>query len=196
VWPPRIDPAKLKVGFLVGQNAALDDLSWIEKDPALVALKKLGVSLQPVKFTPPNPALLNILNVESSSAFDAFTLGSQIRELTNSPWPQTFRAARFVPAAEYLQMQRGRTLLMEQFEKELGDFDAVIAAGTGGNLLLITNLTGHPQIALPWGADANGNSLSRVLVGRNYEESRLAAIAKLIQDSAEYHRLRPDLTAL
>jgi Asp-tRNA(Asn)/Glu-tRNA(Gln) amidotransferase A subunit family amidase len=61
---------------------------------------------------------------------------------------------------------------------------------------LITNLTGHPQIALPWGADDNGNSLSRVLVGRNYQEAKLAAIAKLVQDSADYHQLRPDLSAV
>jgi Asp-tRNA(Asn)/Glu-tRNA(Gln) amidotransferase A subunit family amidase len=196
VWPAKVDPKRLKIAYLVGQNADINDTSLIDKDPALVALKKLGVTLKGARFTAPANGLLNILNVESSSAFDAFTLGEQIRQLTNSPWPQTFRAARYVPAAEYLQMQRARSLLMEQFEKELGDYDAVIGSGTGGSILTTTNLTGTPQIALPWGADDAGNSLSRVLVGRNYQEAKLVAIAKLVQDSAGYHRLRPDLTVL
>ncbi|HTQ11655.1 MAG TPA: amidase, partial [Fimbriimonadaceae bacterium] len=124
VWPAKIDPKKLKVGYSVGQSADLNDLSQIDKDPALTALKKAGVQLKPVRFTPVPDGVLNILNVESSSAFDAFTLGEQIRELTNSPWPETFRAARYVPAPEYLQMQRARTLMMEKFEEEMGDLDA------------------------------------------------------------------------
>jgi Asp-tRNA(Asn)/Glu-tRNA(Gln) amidotransferase A subunit family amidase len=195
-WPPRVDPKKLKVAYLVGQNADLADLSGIDKDPALVALKKLGVQLQPAKFSPVPDGVLNILNIESSSAFDAFTLGEQIRQMTNSPWPQTFRAARYIPAPEYIQMQRARSMMMEKFEQELGDFDAALAPGTGGQLLLTTNLSGAPQIALPWGADASNNSVSRTLIGRNYQEAKLVAIGKLVQDSADYHHLRPDLTKL
>ena len=84
--------------------------------------------------------------------------------------------------------------MMDLFEKEMGDFDAVISPGTSGQLLLTTNLTGTPQIALPWGADSSNNSISRVLTGRNYQESKLVAIAKLVQDSADYHHLRPDLS--
>lgn len=160
----------------------------------MAALKKLGAQLQPVRFTPTPDGVLNILNVESSSAFDAFTLGEQVRQLTGSTWPQTFRAARYVPAPEYIQMQRARAMMMDTFEKEMADFDAVVSVGTSGQLLLITNLTGTPQIALPWGADASNNSLSRVITGRNYQEAKLCAIAKLVQDSAEYHHLRPDLS--
>lgn len=196
IWPGNFDPKKLKVAYTVGQNADLKDLSQIDKDPALLALHKLGVNLQPARFTPPANGILNILNVESSSAFDAFTLGEQIREMTNSPWPQTFRTARYVPAAEYIQMQRARSLLMVQFEKELGDFDAILANGTGGQLLLTTNLTGTPQISIPWGADANNNSVAKTLIGRNYQEAKLVAIAKMVQDSADFHHLRPDLTKL
>ncbi|HVT10628.1 MAG TPA: amidase [Fimbriimonadaceae bacterium] len=196
VWPASVDPKKLKIAYTVGPNAEMTDRSGIERDPALQALQKLGAQLQPVRFTPVPNGVLNILNVESSSAFDAFTLGEQIRELTNSPWPQTFRAARYVPAPEYLQMQRARTLAMAQFEKEMGDFDAVLSQGTSGQLLITTNLTGTPQIALPWGADASNNSVSRVLTGRNYQEAKLVAIAKLVQDSADFHHLRPDLSKL
>jgi Asp-tRNA(Asn)/Glu-tRNA(Gln) amidotransferase A subunit family amidase len=194
VWPPKIDPKRLKVAYTVPQSADLKDLSQIDKDPALQALHKLGVTLQPARFTPAANGLRTILDVESSSAFDAFTLGDQIRQMTNSPWPQTFRAARYVPAAEYLQMQRARSLLMDQFEREMGDFDAILANGTGGQLLVTTNLTGTPQISIPWGADATNNSIARTLIGRNYQEAKLAAIAKLVQDSADYHHLRPDLT--
>lgn len=196
VWPAKVDPKALKIAYIVGQNADISDRSQIDKDPGLQALRKLGVQLQPAKFSPVPDGMLDILNVESSSAFDAFTLGEEIRQMTNSPWPLTFRAARYVPAAEYIQMQRARTLMMERFQHEMQDFDAVYATGVGGQLLSVTNLTGTPQMAIPWGADQTNNSVSRVLIGRNYQEAKLVAMAKLLQDSADFHHLRPDLGKL
>lgn len=194
VWPERVDFKRLKIGYLVGRNADLADSSGIAREPVLAALKKLGAEVRPAKFTPAEDPLLEILNVESSSAFDDFTRGEEIRKLNESPWPATFRAARYVPAVEYLQAQRARARLMRRFESELGDFDAVFGNGIGGSLLTITNLTGHPQIAIPWGADANGNSIGKSLVGRLYHEAKLVAIARAVQETAGFHHLRPDLS--
>ncbi len=195
-WPPRLDLKGLKIGYSVGANANLSDRTAIDKDPVVQGLAKLGVTVIPAKFTPAAAGILDVLDVESSSAFDAFTRGDQIRQLKNSPWPNTFRAARYIDAVDYLQMQRARSMLMAQFEREMGDFDAVIAPQGGGGLLLTTNLTGTPQIVLPWGADDKNNSVAKSIIGRNYQEAKLVAIGKLVQDMAGFHRLRPDLSKL
>lgn len=188
LWPRRLDWKKLKIGYLVrpqnrGQKLPSDDL-------VVNALTKLGAQVQPVWFDADPNALLQILDVESASAFDAFTRSPAIDKLTNSSWPQIFRAARYVPAVEYLQAQRARTLLMEQFEAQFGDLDAYVCTG-GGYTLAHTNLTGHPQMVIPL-ADGRASTM----VGRLYKEDMLATIAWEVQRGLGFIKLRPDLTAL
>jgi Asp-tRNA(Asn)/Glu-tRNA(Gln) amidotransferase A subunit family amidase len=81
---------------------------------------------------------------------------------------------------------------MHQFEQEFGDLDMFLTVG-GGYTLTHTNLTGHPQIVIPWGGDDSGNSRARCLVGRLYREDVLVAVAKAIQDRAGFTRERPNL---
>jgi Asp-tRNA(Asn)/Glu-tRNA(Gln) amidotransferase A subunit family amidase len=179
VWNPSL-PKGLHVGYVKGM-----------KDHAAVkALQARGVKTSEVKFDDPPPGAYVMLSVESAAAFDAFTRGDKIDKLANSLWPAIFRGHRFVSGVDYLQFLRARTLHMRKFEEQFGDLAAVVTTGIGNDLLVSTNLTGHPQIALPW---ANGRSIS--LIGRLYDESRLLAIAKAVQDSAKYHLLRPKVFA-
>ncbi len=191
-YQPQVDFRRLKIGFLVRKDNA-EDLKAMEEDPGVKILREMGASLRSVSFAPMAQGLLTILNVESSSAFDEFTRTHKIDQLKNSSWPETFRSARYVPAVEYLQAQRARTLLMHRFEEEFGDLDMFLCVG-GGSTLAHTNLTGHPQIVIPWGGDANGNSRSRSLVGRLYREDVLVSVAKALQDKAGFWKERPDLS--
>ena len=176
-----------KIGFLVTPQRKTDKLPT--DDLVLNVLQKLGAQVRPVWFDSDARALLQILDVESASAFDEFTRGTQIDQLKNSSWPQIFRSARYVPAVEYLQAQRARTLLMHSFEEQFGDLDAFLCVG-GGYTLAHTNLTGHPQIVIPL-ADGKASSL----VGRLYREDVLVAIAHEVQTRLGFTKLRPDLSA-
>lgn len=189
-YPQKIDLRKLKVGYLVPD--ASKGSAAMEADPAAKILRDLGMQMRPVSFSPVPNGVLNILDVESGSAFDAFTRGEAIHELKNSTWPETFRFARYVPAVEYLQAQRARTLLMHRFEEEFGDLDMFLANGAGYTLTH-TNLTGHPQIVVPWGDDGNGNSRAKTLTGRLYREDLLVGVAKALQDRAGFVGARPNL---
>ena len=188
VYDGRVDWHKLKVGVLV-QKSALK--AALKVDPFLKRLQDLGVSLSPVAFSAAPNALYELLDVESGSAFDAFTRGDEVRKLRDSSWPGTFRASRYVPAVDYIQAQRARTLLMEKFEEEFGELDMYVTAG-GGYTLAHTNWTGHPQIVIPQGDDGAGNSVARTLVGRVYEESKLIAVAAKCV-GVDYHTTRPKL---
>ncbi|HSI72376.1 MAG TPA: amidase, partial [Fimbriimonas sp.] len=85
-YPARVDFKKLKVGFLVRKDNA-DDLSAFAQDPAVKILRGLGAAVTPVTFSPLPNGMLQILNVESSSAFDEFTRSEKIQQLKNSSWP-------------------------------------------------------------------------------------------------------------
>lgn len=181
----------MKVGLPVGTDGKGPDVS---KDPVLARLARLGVRFENVTISPPPTGIDVILDVESASAFDEFTRSGLDDRLKDSPWPNFFRAARHVPAVEYVQAQRARSLLMERFEREFGDFDALVLDGIGGRTLLTTNLTGHPQAIIPNGADEKGNSLAKSFVGRLFGEAELVALARLAQEGGDYHRRRPDLS--
>lgn len=187
-WPRRVDFHRLKIGWLVGPNVKSPTVP--PDDQVVAVLRARGATVEPISFSPVPEGVGGVLDVEAASAFDSFTRGPEIHELLNSQWPQTFRTARYVPAVEYLQMQRARTLLMSAFEREFGDFDAYVTQG-GGYTLTHTNLTGHPQIAVPL-----KDGQARSLVGRLYREDVLASIASGVQQELGYTKLRPDLTVL
>lgn len=187
-FPQRVDYSKLKIGYLVSPQRKNDKLPT--DDVVVNALVKLGAQVRPVWFDSNPSAIVQVLDVESASAFDEFTLGPQIDKLKNSAWPQIFRTARFVPAVEYLQAQRARTLLMHEFEAQFGELDAYVCQG-GGYTLTHTNLTGHPQVVIPL---SEGKAAS--MVGRLYKEDVLATIASRVQEELGFTKLRPDLSAL
>ncbi len=60
----------------------------------------------------------------------------------------------------------------------------------GGNLVL-TNLTGHPQVVVPDGFRPNGTPTSITFTGRLFGEERLLAVAHAYQQVTDSHRRRP-----
>lgn len=194
-WPKTVDPKKVRLGVLARKDSSGKPVALDENDPAIKVLRECGFDPQPVAISGMGPGIDMIIDVECASAFDELTRSQRIYDLKDSMWPGIFRAARYVPAVEYVQAQRLRRMFMEQFEREFGDFDAVMGTGIGQNLIQ-TNYTGHPQILIPFGDDGKGISVSRSFVGRLYQEDMLCAIAKVFQDKAGFLSRRPDLSKL
>ena len=123
-------------------------------EAALAKLGSMGVNLIPVEFPKyPYGAMRSILLAEAAAAFDDLTRSGRdklLTQQTKDDWPNTFRAARFIPAVEYIQANRARTTAMELAAKVFEQVD-VIVAPTFSTQLLITNLTGHPALILPNG---------------------------------------------
>jgi Asp-tRNA(Asn)/Glu-tRNA(Gln) amidotransferase A subunit family amidase len=129
-----------------------------------------------------------------------------VNEVENSSWPETFRAARYVPAVEYLQAQRLRAQLMRDAEAALGDLDLYISFTRGENALQLTNLCGYPEAIIPQGtvtlpANEQRNMpvtipVSLSFIGRLYREDVLLAVAREFQQRSDFHRRRPDLSGI
>jgi Asp-tRNA(Asn)/Glu-tRNA(Gln) amidotransferase A subunit family amidase len=140
----------------------------------------------------------SILVVEAAAAFDDLTRSGRDAlmdaEPERSAWPAAFRSARFVPAVEYINANRARTLLMERMRDAMRDVDVVIMPNTALNL---TNLTGQPQVSVPAGFRTNDRQrevpVSIQFIGRLFGEASLLRVAKAWQDASRHHLRHPPL---
>jgi hypothetical protein len=103
-----------------------------------------------------------------------------IRQIKNA-WPNSLRAARFIPAVEYIQANRARTLLIDEMAKL--PVDVYVTPTFGGDNLLLTNLTGHPSVVLPNGFSEKGTPTSITFMGRPFGEGALLAVANAYADA-------------
>lgn len=190
----------LRIAYVKGEferkypNKTTDSLT-------LVTLKSLGADLIPIELpTLPSNEISFLLGVEAAAAFDELTLSGRddllVRQTKNA-WPNAFRSARFVPAVEYLQANRHRTLLIQALDKILKDIDVYISPSFGRNLTM-TNLTGHPCVVLPNGfrsesRTSEGRPLSITFMGKLFGEAKLLQVAKAYQDATDFHKKHPKL---
>ncbi|MCC3152056.1 amidase [Hymenobacter sp. BT770] len=186
---------KLRVGYV---KAAFDQNypTKANDQASLDVLRKLGVELVPIELPTLSPGALRfVLTAEGAAAFDDLTRSGRDGQMVlqnRSAWPNTFRSSRFIPAVEYIQAQRVRSLLIEQMDTQLKGLDAYIAPSFSANLTL-TNLTGQPAIAIPNGFTAAGLPTTITFMGQLFEESKLLALAKAYQDATEFDEKHPTL---
>ena len=177
------DLSQLKVGVPAG---AFDEAAGHRH--VLDELRALGVQLVPVDldFGVPLGDLLVVLVAEAASQFDETTRNGDDDRMVwqdEAAWPNTFRAARLVPAVEYLRAQRLRTRVMRRMAELCDQVDAIVHPSFATELLLATNLTGHPALCLPDGLDERGLPRSVTFVGRLYGEADLSALGHAWQQS-------------
>lgn len=185
-------------------------------DAALAKLKEMGVNLVPVEMPKfPYQSMVNMLSAEAAAAFDELTRSGRDKLLTSQKafdWPNSFRAARFIPAVEYIQASRARRLAMEAVAKVFAEVDVIVAPTNGGEQLTITNLTGNPSVILPNGfrgddapkpatsdpsdfqnAGGPGTPVSLTFLGDLYGEAKLLALARAYQNATDFHLKHPRL---
>ena len=148
--------------------------------------------------------LIVFLNVEAAAAFDELTrtggVDAMVRQGPNT-WPHAFRSARFVPAVEFVQSSRARTLLLRRMAEVMAGVDVFVAPAFGGGALRITNLSGHPCVCLPNAfhpLDDAPDSPRRqpgsiTLLGGLYNDAAVLALAHAYQQATAFHRQRPPI---
>lgn len=161
---------------------------------ALDVYRKLGAKLEPIEL--PGTRIANTLNfilsVEAAAAFDDLTRSKDIADPSLNTWPNSFRTHRFVPAVEYLRAQRARTLLIRETEKLMSEYDVFLTPTQSASLGL-TNLTGHPAVALKAGFD-NDAPVMLMVTGRLYDEATVLRVALAFERATKWHTMHPSLT--
>jgi Asp-tRNA(Asn)/Glu-tRNA(Gln) amidotransferase A subunit family amidase len=209
-WPPRRDPRSIRVG-VVRELFEADYTKWADTEDekpgfaewqaldraALDALAQLGLNLLPVKppETPPVGPMALILTAEAASAFDEFTLSGGADRLVRQvrdAWPNVFRQGRFIAAADYLRANRVRALALAAMERLMAEVEVLVVPSFGGDMLLLTNLTGHPAVVVPDGfRPSDGTPTSLTFIGRLYGETELLAVAHAYQQATGFALRHP-----
>ncbi len=213
--------AGLRLGYYPADFAAagVEDLDRAMLDHA----RALGLTL--IELTRPDlpyDALMNVLFAEAAASFEHLTLEDADDSLTwqePGSWPNTFRKARFLSAVDHIQLDRLRRRVMQDMDRAFAGVDAMIGPCLAGPMLIITNFTGHPSLALrcgfrqsptrkplslaearlDQGQDGTGETF-RVphaisLYGRLFDEATILRIGAALEARLDVARHRPPLDA-
>jgi len=196
-WQPRLGLGGLRIGYLDADFAKAQGDAKKVYDQALDDLRAAGAKLEPVKLPDFQAQPLRvILAAEAATAFDDLTRSGGVNQLRGQgpgDWPNSFRTSRLIPAVEYIRAQRARTLLMRRMDQFMADWDVLVSPPFGG-LLLVTNLTGNPQMVVPCGF-VNGLPQGLVFTGKLYEEGAPMRVAMAFERATKWHTMHPKLEA-
>lgn len=188
---------KLKIGYFKNWFDAKYP-SHDNDQKALDVLKSLGAELIPVEWDSKIPitAVRLMLTAEAAASFDELTRSNRDSLLTDQrkwAWPNTFRAARFIPAVEYINASRLRQALIQEFYEKTKNFDVIVTPSFGGSQLLTTNLTGNPCVVVPNGFNDKGSPTSISFIGNLFGEASLLSLAHAFQQATDWEDKVPPL---
>ena len=191
----KLNSKKLKIGYL--KNLFDEDTSRYKQNNQLTLdLIKETFNLTPIRLPTDYPfgAFDIILRAEAGTFFDSFILNnldSTMVEQGERSRANSLRQSRLIPAVEYIQANRYRSVLIEEVKTLFESFDIILSPSFGKNQLMITNLTGHPAISVPNGFDNKKRPTSISLIGNYYEEHKILYFADILQNKTNYHKKIP-----
>ena len=205
----------LKVGYVP---------AWMNEAPAtaqdrfaLDALRKLGLEPTPIALPDwPYDSLNLLLFAEAAAAFEELTLSGAADQLgvqTPDAWPNLFREARFLSAVDFVQADRLRRKVALEMVRIMGEVDVLLVPSLRDEMMVISNMTGHPSLTLrtgfvevaqarsDWAPDP-AHPLPRfapprrvpygvTLIGRLFEEGTLAQVGRALERSVNVMGERP-----
>ncbi len=196
-YNPLQDVKKLRIAYAKNIFDKLD--STAQEWTVLKALQSAGVEIHPMNFPDSETYQFDmigfVIGAEAAAAFDAFTrlnIDDQMTRQTKNDWPNYFRQSRTIPAVEYINTMRHRSILMEKTNQAMKNFDVVITPSFGGKQLAITNLTGHPALCLPTGLNKQGTPNSITFLANLFKEEELLSFGKYFQSITSFDEIHPE----
>ncbi|BDA44986.1 Glutamyl-tRNA(Gln) amidotransferase subunit A [Coccomyxa sp. Obi] len=193
--PFNVDVSNLSIGVLPSMQDSSAEFT------AILASK--GVTVKPFELnytTPANDIILTVMASEAAANFDYWQRSG--RDDTNRRqdfWPPLLRLARMIPAVEYIQAQRARTMLVKEVLDimQAAGIDAFI--GNTSEELAMANLVSLPTMALPIGFaqlpnvqnSSRRHPLSLGIFGAPYTDANVLALGMAFQQSTSYHLQQP-----
>jgi len=206
-WDATLSPKKLRIGYvksafdtpLTDPTDAKRTLHGTKKfdDAALDVFKRLGISLIPVDLPDlPYDAMRLILSAEAAAAFDELTRSDRDNLLVQQgkgDWPNSFRTSRFIPAVDYVNANRVRSIAIQKWDELMNTVDVIVTPTGAANLsqLVATNLTGHPAVIVPNGFRDDGTPVSLTFLAGLFEEAKALVVARAYQEATGFHLKHP-----
>lgn len=205
-WQPVARVAGLRVGYVEPEfdappaDASEEDRKkWPTRKAlltdALDVFRQAGARVEPMALPDlPGRALYAILNAEAGAAFDDLVRSGAVAELAGkgaADRANQLRLSRLIPAVEYIQAQRARTLLIRQMNALFDRYDVFLAPPDSASVMM-TNLTGHPAVTLKAGF-ADGLPQAIMITGRLYDEATILRAALAFERATRWHTMHPAL---
>jgi len=210
---PQVDPKRIRLGYRP---------EWFEAGTpadraALEAARRAGFMLTEIAMPDVDlDKLGGIVVLEAAAAFQELTASGRDDLLTwqdDIAWPNSWRAAHFETAVNYIQAQRLRRRLMHEFAAVMESVDAILHPNDAGGLLAIGNHCGNPALVIPAGMleqptrqgftayvapddISPGSTLRTVpfavsLTGRLFDEALLITIGRTLSETIGLGPLKP-----
>jgi len=183
--------------------------AWMKDPPAtdvdraaLETVKRLGMAATEAALPDwPYDSLLHVLFSEAAAAFEELTLSGDLDQMkmqVPDAWPNLFRQARFLSAVDFVQADRFRRRVAMEMARVFSQVDVLLVPSLRGEMLTLSNFTGHPSLTLragfvnvsearsDWAPDPK-NPLPKfspprrvphgvTLIGRLFDEGTLASV--------------------
>jgi len=131
-WNANMDVTKLRVGYVKKSfDAVTNAINKANDQATLDTLVKLGIKPMPIDI-PDFPVSVTAHDVEMAVFFDELVRSGRVKLMTGQTRGVSFRAARLVPAVEYLQSQRARMMMMMQLAEATKGVDVFLMPRGGG----------------------------------------------------------------
>lgn len=185
-----------RIGFIEREFASAPAAAKAQLDAALDVYRKAGATLVPMSMPDlPAAALYALLNAEAGAMFDELVRSGGINEMADkgvNGRANQLRAARFIPAVDYIRAQRVRTLLLQQVSAFFEGPQAIhtFLAPSTSDSVTACNLTGHPAITIPAGF-VDGLPIGLMATGPLYKEERVLEAAAAFEAATDWHSKRP-----
>lgn len=205
-WDASLDIRKLRVGYLKAAFSDTHQTPQVDANDtaALEKIRSLGVKL--TEFSLPDlanpdisPLLTAIIYGEGNAALKD-PVETQPEQLVRQDRVSHQNSLRLLPADEYLNANRVRTLLMQQMARVMENVDVYIVPFDYSDYTPnpvatinteVTNLTGHPCVIVPHGFNEKGNPTSLTFIGKLYGEAEMMALARAYQEATDWHLKHP-----
>lgn len=151
-----------------------------------------------------------VISCEMAAAFEELAKSGKVWEMTAEEDRWGLFSASTIPAKDYINAQRIRTIMQREIDAALMPFDAVISPTlpsvaypvdrpwdayrkglAGSQIGGAGNAAGIPALSIPNGFGEAGLPTGLQLVGRAYSEDRLLAIAQAYQQQTDWHCRHP-----
>lgn len=188
----------LKIAYAKNHFDRLDSTNSQEWG-VIKAFREQGITISPMILPDTDVYKFDLIGMvigaEAAAAFDEFTrigLDDQMTRQTRFDWPNYFRVSRLIPAVEYVNANRHRSILMQKMNEAMEPWDVIITPSFGNRQLAITNLTGHPALCMPIGFNKQGLPNSITFLSNLFREEELVKLGTYYQSVTNHDEKHPE----
>jgi Asp-tRNA(Asn)/Glu-tRNA(Gln) amidotransferase A subunit family amidase len=203
-WDANFDIHKLRVGYLKAAFSNTRQTPRVDANDAaaLEKLRSMGFNLIEIELPEHSKMDFTMVMYGEANAALRDPIETQPAGLLRQDRVLDQNNLRLLPAVEYINANRVRTILMHEMAEVMSKVDVYLVPFDYADYTpnpvatlnsAVTNLTGHPCVALPHGFDEKGHPTSLSFIGQLYGDAEMLALARAYQNTTDWHLKHPAL---